>query len=157
MGQRDFGFLLVPFLALIALLLPSAGSSGKPDSELSGEPAAIEAPGLPSKSGSASALIAEYYGPLAAQSQLQAQECLIATLPDPIDAANLSYTYDRYIDAIQRAMEAAGFVLDRFDVPWLDKDTSLAGAQTGTGTAADNEPRFRKEPATPSPGARISG
>src|SRR5690348_14576258 len=118
MGQRDAGFLLVPFLALIAFLLPSAGSSGKPDSALSGEAAAVEAPALQAKAGSAAALIAEYYGPLASQSQLQAQDCLITTLPDPIDAANLSYTYDRYIDAIQRAMEAAGYVLDRFDVPW---------------------------------------
>ena len=147
MGQRDFGFVLVPFLALIAFFLPSAGSSGKPDSTFPAEAAAVEAPALQSKSGSASALIAEYYGPLASQSQLQAQECLIATLPDPIDAANLSYTYDRYIDAIQRAMEAGGFVLDRFDVPWLDKDTSRAGAQTSTGADTDNEPRFRKEPA----------
>ena len=108
MGQRDFGFLLVPFLALLALVLPGVGAPGKHDDAGAG-PEPVEAPAaMPAKSGSAAALIAEYYGPLASQSQLQAQECLIATLPDPIDAANLSYTYDRYIDAIQRAMEAGG-------------------------------------------------
>ena len=32
-------------------------------------------------------------------------------------------------------------------MPWLDKDTGKAGAQTGTGTDTDAEPRFRKEPA----------
>jgi len=138
MGQRDFGFLLVPVLALLAFLLPGVAITARPagtSPEASGEPEAIsdERPPL---SNSAASLIADSYGTLASRSQLTAQECLIPTLPDPVDAANLSYTYDRYIDAIQRAMEAAGYVLDRFDLPWLDNETNRPGSQTGAGLAA---------------------
>ena len=151
MGQRDFGFLLVPILALFAILLPGAGSPGKrtgaPASSHVDADAALDAGPSQPRSGSAAALIADYYGPLASQSELRAQQCLIATLPDPTDAANLSYTYDRYMDAIQRAMEAGGYVLDRFDVPWLDKESGRAAVQTGGAADIDREPRFRKEPA----------
>src|SRR5207302_1456465 len=39
-------------------------------------------------------------------------------------SSGLSYTFDRYLDAIQRAAEAAGYVLDRFDLPWMEKSAS---------------------------------
>jgi len=151
MGQRDFGFLLVPILALLAMLLPGTGSPGKapetPAPSALEADASIEAAAQQPRSGSAAALIADYYGPLASQSELRAQQCLIATLPDPIDAGTLSYAYDRYMDAIQRAMEAGGYVLDRFDVPWLDKESGRAAVQKGGVADIDHEPRFRKEPA----------
>jgi len=46
-------------------------------------------------------------------------EFLIATLPEPL-APPLRYKFDSYLDAIQRAAEAAGYIMDRFDLPWPD-------------------------------------
>jgi hypothetical protein len=50
---------------------------------------------------------------------------LIATVPDPIDSS-LGYLFDRYLVSIQRAMEAADYVLDRFELPWLEKEQGEA-------------------------------
>jgi hypothetical protein len=48
-------------------------------------------------------------------------EFLVATLPDPMES-RLGYLFDRNLDAVQRAIESAGFVLDRFDLPWRDQN-----------------------------------
>jgi len=42
---------------------------------------------------------------------------LIATLPDP-RASHLDWAFDSHVDALRRAFERAGFVLDRFELPW---------------------------------------
>jgi hypothetical protein len=42
---------------------------------------------------------------------------LIATLPDPVDS-RFGYMFDMRVDAIQRAVESRGFVMDRFWFPW---------------------------------------
>jgi hypothetical protein len=42
---------------------------------------------------------------------------LIATLPDPIDS-RFGYMFDMRIDALQRAVETQGYVMDRFWYPW---------------------------------------
>ncbi len=44
-------------------------------------------------------------------------EFVIATLPEPI-ASPLRSKFDSYLDAIQSAAETAGYVLDRFNLPW---------------------------------------
>jgi len=44
-------------------------------------------------------------------------DSIIATLPDPIESG-LSDKLDDEIDAIQRAAESQGYVLDRFKLPW---------------------------------------
>jgi hypothetical protein len=44
-------------------------------------------------------------------------DSIIATLPDPIETG-LSVTLDDEIDAIQRAAESEGYVLDRYKLPW---------------------------------------
>lgn len=41
----------------------------------------------------------------------------IATVPDPVDS-RLDWTYDSYVEAIRRAHERAGYVTDRFWLPW---------------------------------------
>lgn len=41
---------------------------------------------------------------------------LLATLPDP-ELTRLDWTFDSHLDALRRAFEAAGFVLDRFRMP----------------------------------------
>jgi hypothetical protein len=44
-------------------------------------------------------------------------EHLIATIADPKDS-RLDYLFDRNLDAIQRAIEVPGYVLDRYWLPW---------------------------------------
>jgi hypothetical protein len=48
-------------------------------------------------------------------------EFVIATLPEPF-ASPLRSKFDSYLDAIQSAAETAGYVLDRFDLPWQDPE-----------------------------------
>ncbi len=145
-GQRDLGFLLVPIIALLAVFVPSRGSSNRAESPPASSAALETNPAASDVSRrDAAALLQEYgsipssSGPALTGSSLKAEACLIATLPDPVDAANLNYTYDRYLDAIQRAMEGAGYLLDRFDLPWLDPAGPPAAANAV-------EPRFRREP-----------
>ncbi len=156
MGQRDLTFLLVPIVALFAILIPATGG-GRADEAQGVKPAdgaAASAPAAETTRRTAADLLNAYGGVSPAA---KAEKCLVATLPDPVDAANLSYTYDRYLDGIQRAMEAAGYVLDRFDMPWLDKDLTAAA---GPSPAGASEPRFRREPGrllfrSATPGATI--
>ncbi len=63
-------------------------------------------------------------------------EFLIVALPDPRDS-RFGYLFDRNLDAIQRAVETAGYVLDRFDFPWQER---------GNETAAISEPDSAKTP-----------
>src|SRR6185503_15264142 len=144
----------VPLIALMAWLVPATGSSVRePDAQAAGAPRqTLATEPVPRTAGD---LLRDYgtvppvpgsatsAGQAASTGTLKAEKCLIATLPDPIDAANLNYTYDRYLDAIQRALEAVDYVLDRFDVPWLDKDAASAAGQP---PGAQSEPRFRREP-----------
>jgi hypothetical protein len=44
-------------------------------------------------------------------------EHLIATIPDPRDS-HLDYFFDRNLDAMQRAIEVAGYMFDRDRLPW---------------------------------------
>lgn len=44
-------------------------------------------------------------------------DVLVVTLPDPI-ASHLDWAFDSHLDAVRRAFERAGYVLDRFDLPW---------------------------------------
>jgi hypothetical protein len=51
---------------------------------------------------------------------------LVATLPDPTDS-HLDWAFDSDFEAILRAYERAGYVLDRFWLPWTEKsDTMVA-------------------------------
>jgi hypothetical protein len=54
---------------------------------------------------------------------------LIALVPDPLES-RFDYTFDRHLDAIQRAVEGAGFVIDRFDLPWTDRPRKSGGSTT---------------------------
>src|SRR5882762_4250057 len=45
-------------------------------------------------------------------------QVIIATVPDPIDS-QLSYTFDRNIDILQRSFAANKYNLDRFWLPWV--------------------------------------
>lgn len=50
---------------------------------------------------------------------------MVATIPDPIDS-HLDWGFDFDLEAIRRAYERVGFVLDRFWLPWTEADTSSA-------------------------------
>jgi hypothetical protein len=68
--------------------------------------------------GKATDLIDECLGACDLRKETQI-EFLIATVPDPIDS-RFDYLFDRHVDALQRALEASGYILDRFSIPWLD-------------------------------------
>src|SRR5262245_16632961 len=53
-------------------------------------------------------------------------EYLIATVPDPIDT-RLDHQFDRALDAIQRAIGSAGYLFDRYWLPW-DRSKTAAPA-----------------------------
>jgi hypothetical protein len=56
-------------------------------------------------------------------------EHLIATIADPKDS-RLDYLFDRNLDAIQRAIEAPGYVLDRHWLPWKKQQNPQAQGLT---------------------------
>lgn len=53
---------------------------------------------------------------------------LVATIPDPLEPA-LAESYDSDLMAIQRALGAAGYLLDGFDLPW-EGQRKLTGPRT---------------------------
>lgn len=78
---------------------------------------------------------------------LAALDFLIATVPDPV-VSRLDSTFDRYFDAIQRAVEADGYHLDRFDLPWARAKAALDAQMAYTdGHIPDPKgPRFAQHP-----------
>ena len=80
-------------------------------------------------------------------------DSIIATIPDPIESG-LSGIFDDEMDSIQRAAEAAGFVLERFKIPWptpseragqggnprVDQSESGALSDGAAGQKTRNEP-----------------
>ena len=61
---------------------------------------------------------------------------IIATVPDPVDSS-LPYIFDWYVDAIQKAIVAGGYLPDRFDLPWLDgkgENDQAGGTSEGGGS-----------------------
>ena len=49
--------------------------------------------------------------------QLWKVDSLIATVPDPVESG-LGSVFDDYVDSIERAVSATGYVLDHFYNPW---------------------------------------
>ncbi len=75
-------------------------------------------------------------------------DSLIATVPDPIESG-LGGQFDNFTDAIQRAMIADGFVLDRFDNLWPLSNSPSAEhpdgkppTETDSTRAADGKDKF---------------
>ncbi|HVC45345.1 MAG TPA: hypothetical protein VND20_11060 [Candidatus Binataceae bacterium] len=67
---------------------------------------------------------------------------VIATLPDPAYAA-LRYQFDGYLDAIEQALGAQEYELDRFDLPWLPSNgdkSYIAPAAASTDSKAFSRP-----------------
>ncbi len=55
---------------------------------------------------------------------------VIATLPDPTDS-HLDWAFDSDFEAILRAYERAGYVMDRYWLPWTEKLDTLVAADSG--------------------------
>ncbi len=128
MNNRDYGLWLIPFLAVLAISYPLP--SGKQPSGVVSPPFTSSQPIQSSDQNqvalskyTAESLIRAYTGQgnegnitLPSNSV----EFLIATVPDPRDSS-LAHLFDENLAAIERAMEAADYVLDRFELPWLEK------------------------------------
>ena len=55
---------------------------------------------------------------------------LIATLPDPLDTGS-KFEFDMGLEAIQKAIESEGYILDRFDNPWSTGTSKKVGTVIG--------------------------
>lgn len=55
-------------------------------------------------------------------------DVLIATVPDPVDSHE-DWVYDASLEALRRAHERAGYVIDRMWLPWASRDSVLDDAQ----------------------------
>jgi hypothetical protein len=69
-------------------------------------------------------------------------EHIIATIPDPRDS-RLDYFFDRNLDAMQRAVETTGYVLDRNRLPW---GRSTSSQQPGGETPYQLRRNYLREP-----------
>jgi hypothetical protein len=126
MNNRDYSLWLIPLLAVLTISSPIA--SGKqpiavPSSSLTKTEESQSAKSTSSDSKyNVASLIRKYLGDDRADHPLHTLpvEFLIATVPDPKDSS-LGYLFDRYLAAIQRALETAGYVLDRFEPPWRQR------------------------------------
>jgi hypothetical protein len=149
METRNSAPLLVTLFAALAALYPVASVFRAPASEIEpqtntlrdmpesqeGEPANREFPG-------AKDLVAQF---LYSQEEKAADasahptgatydiDFLVATVPDPA-SSRLPNFFDSFTESIESAAEAAGYTLDRFALPWVEKD---AGGHEST-------PRWRK-------------
>ncbi len=163
MKNRDLSFLLIPLAAALAFYFPMAAGSKPEEaaSQAAAQSAASPTPvpspaegAAPAKAGmsdqqsNAAAMIYQFMGVdrkncsacdddviCAARGIPSSQyllEFMVATLPDPKES-RLSYLFDRNLEAIQRAIEAAGYVFDRYDFPWLEK-------ANGNGKAGERQP-----------------
>lgn len=182
MARRGTSILLIPLLGFLALLYPVAtqrtptGSSPGQVSIPSGGRTAT----VPSATKTRKApwhgdrrLLAEFLGPLPGTEGYSSEEksrkdrpgsdaqqkptigFMVATVPDPSDSG-LPYLFDRFLSSIQAAVAADDYVLDRFDLPWLDvpqgKNEGNQSAQQrnnpdDNGQAEpDNYRRFETEP-----------
>ncbi|MGH9431435.1 MAG: hypothetical protein ACRD3T_07815 [Terriglobia bacterium] len=138
MGKSDSPFLLVPFLALVALIYPmalnvrtpAAARESSPDTRLttSGKQGQVNPAKADGGHHRAAQLIEEYLDAQPGAPEWNKKDpragytldLIIATVPDPIDS-RLPYFFDSFLDSIQWAGESAGYVLDRFDIAWRER------------------------------------
>lgn len=160
--------LLVPLMALLALIYPfalsrqQASMPGGPAARHSGEPVGDHgaAKGGENKDEhTAKAILAEFFGNESGQSNESSDsyirrnyqlDFLIFTVPDPVDS-HLPYLFDRDLTALQRAAESEAFVLDRFDLPWLDEIRARAAthdseSSSNVGSNHDHHHEYMSQP-----------
>jgi hypothetical protein len=159
MDKSDTPTLLVPLLALLAILFPFAVSVRSPSPPAEGtlqakqrtkEEGRATRTELPTHS--AASLIEDFLHahsdretswPLRDPRSNYSLDFMIATVPDPVDL-RLPYFFDSFLDSIQRAFEADGYVLDRFHLAWSEPPPKTA--ETEAARQPDNTPRYRWRP-----------
>ncbi len=67
-------------------------------------------------------------------------EFLIATVPDPV-SSRLPHFFDSFADSLESAAEAAGYALDRFALPWLEKNHGVT-----EGAPSWQQPLYESQP-----------
>ncbi len=58
-------------------------------------------------------------------------DCLVATIPHPVDS-HFQITFDRYLDAMARAVETQGYALDSYSMPWSNVLQEQGGPMSRT-------------------------
>ncbi|NOT61582.1 MAG: hypothetical protein HOP19_15300 [Acidobacteria bacterium] len=150
---------LIPLLTVLALYFPLASSLQSPATNAPAPAAAASPTPTPEPisganlivSGNVARQLCRFFG-LPDQCDLRPRagsiaseydiEFMIVALPDPRDS-RFNYLFDRNLDAIQRAVETAGYVLDRFDFPWQERGDDKV---TDNKTDAAKTPRYLREP-----------
>lgn len=104
------------------------------------------APDPPPRFAQGSALLQEFFGEglpqrlcATGKGDCYRLDAVVATVPDPAET-RLDWNYDVAVEALQRAHESAGFLIDRFWLPPTGEVTA------GQGAAATRLPRRRVEP-----------
>jgi len=144
MYRRTNPAFLAPFIAILALVYPLAFSSYQATSSSDSDSKALDhasqldrkatlsasqAETKPPEVHDAKRILSEFFGPTpvghvsAGESPIRSLyelDFLIVTIPDPVNS-RLPYLFDRNIGSIQRAAEADHYVLDRFDLPWVEE------------------------------------
>ena len=135
MESRRIAPLLITVLAALAVLYPvptatrTPASNSAPATDLSRGKAGSRAgePGSPDFP-TARDLVSEFYfndegiqpssgHPSEAGYTI---DFLIATVPDPV-SSRLPHFFDSFVESLESAIEASGYTLDRFALPWLEK------------------------------------
>jgi hypothetical protein len=162
MKELNLSNAMLPLVAILAVLFPLATQfpSDKAGPTVTNPPPRVEsqATALPKLTGQpfqAAALVCEFSTPerekcqpfwrgeassITKPAQIESLEFLLATLPDPQESS-FNYIFDRYLEAIQRALEATGYTIDRYDLPWLKTGTDRKADQ-----AAPSQTRAAREP-----------
>jgi hypothetical protein len=146
--NRNTSTFLLPLIALLAILYPVATTLRSPSQGNSRPDKAVSAKSQTSAKDrsriepahDALGFVRDYFGPDHDAASEYTIEFLTVLVPDPIDS-RLPYLFDSFIDSIQRAAGAAGYVLDRFDFPWAEG--KVAGE---TGGENPPERRFETQP-----------
>lgn len=167
---------LLPLMAILAVIYPFAFSSPQPapspgaDSKFLRHAAREKDPTVSpvseleagSKQHDARMILSEFFGrPRASQvvsdetdpRDRYALDFLVMTVPDPFDS-RLPYLFDRNLSAIQRAAEADEFLLDRFDLPWIEelRKKETAKKEDTLKSEADSEDAYKPHPFEKRPG-----
>ena len=89
------------------------------------------------ESAAKSAPLTALHSDLASRELAESVRFMIATLSDPIESS--ADHFDPFLDAMQRAFEAEGMVIDRHYLPWKD-------VLDGRGRTKTGDPIYRDEP-----------